>query len=433
MWERFSFYGLRAMLVLFVMAPEGFGWSEEYANKLYGAYTGLVYLTPIFGGWLADNYLGTHRALLIGGAIIAAGHFCLAAPFHGTFFLGLALIIIGTGFFKSNVSTMVGQLYEAGDERRDRGYTIFYMGINLGAFFGPIVCGRLRHGVGWHAGFAAAGVGMVLGLVMYVVMKKRFLGTIGDVPAAKLAPREGRQPTSGGAVSEGAKRPRLNDDERGRLIALLIILVFVFFFWVSFEQAGSSMNVFAAKSTDLGAFLFRLTPEDFQSVNPLCILIFAPIMARLWTGLAARDREPSAPAKMGIGMILAAVGFVFMVLAALGAKTHLVSPMWLIAAYLFHTLGELCLSPIGLSLVSKLAPTRYSSLFMGLWFFNNFASDFVAGLLASQAGRMERGEYFQLLGGRADFFLIFVIAPSLAGGVLLVLVPRLKKLMHGVV
>jgi POT family proton-dependent oligopeptide transporter len=328
---------------------------------------------------------------------------------------------------------MVGQLYEAGDERRDRGYTIFYMGINLGAFFGPIVCGRLRHGVGWHAGFAAAGVGMVLGLVMYVVMKKRFLGTIGDVPAAKLAPREGRQPTSGGAVSEGAKRPRLNDDERGRLIALLIILVFVFFFWVSFEQAGSSMNVFAAKSTDLGAFLFRLTPEDFQSVNPLCILIFAPIMARLWTGLAARDREPSAPAKMGIGMILAAVGFVFMVLAALGAKTHLVSPMWLIAAYLFHTLGELCLSPIGLSLVSKLAPTRYSSLFMGLWFFNNFASDFVAGLLASQAGRMERGEYFQLLGGRADFFLIFVIAPSLAGGVLLVLVPRLKKLMHGVV
>jgi len=426
MWERFSFYGLRAMLVLFLMSREGFGWSEVDAAKFYGLYTGLVYLTPVIGGWLADNYLGTHRALLIGGVIIAAGHFCMAAPFHATFFLGLFLIIVGTGFFKSNVSTMVGQLYEEGDERRDRGYTIFYMGINLGAFFGPIVCGRLRQAAGWHAGFAAAGVGMLLGLAMYLAMKRRYLGSIGDVPAAKAA---GRPSESG---TPGEKRA-LSVDERGRLIALLVILVFVFFFWVAFEQAGSSMNVFAAKSTDLANFVVPLTPEDLQSVNPLCILLFAPLLARLWSALAARRLEPSAPAKMGLGMIVTSVGFVLLVLAALRAQTHLVSPAWLIGAYLFQTLGELCLSPIGLSLVSKLAPTRFSSLFMGLWFLNNFVSDFVAGLLASQAARVEAGEYFRLLGGRADFFLVFVIAPSLAGIVLLALVPRLKKLMHGVV
>ena len=267
-----------------------------------------MYLLPVCGGYLADRFIGTHRSMVIGGVIIAAGHFCLATPAPGTFFLGLGLIILGTGFFKSNVSTMVGQLYRENDPRRDGGFTIFYMGVNLGALLGPLVCGALAESprFGWHWGFGAAGVGMVIGLLMYLALKARYLPGIGLRPSA--TPREpgGSRPV--------ARAAGFTKDQRRHVLALFVVYFFIIFFWTAFEQAGSSMNLFAAERTKLAYDAFTIPAAWFQSVNPAVILIFAPIFAVAWDRLALSGRDPTTPAKMSAGLALVGAGFVFMVL-----------------------------------------------------------------------------------------------------------------------
>jgi POT family proton-dependent oligopeptide transporter len=426
MWERFSFYGMRAFLTLFLISTAGgFGWSKEQASYLYGWYQGLVYLTPLLGGYLADRLIGTHRALIIGGIIIAAGHFCLAIPAQWTFFLGLGLIILGTGFFKSNISTMVGQLYSDNDRRRDAAFTIFYMGINLGASIGQIICPKLADRYNWHVGFSAAGFGMVLGLLVYLAFKRRFLGTIGDIPASRIA----RQAEN---ASAGRTKQPLSTVEKQGVAAIAILAFFNIFFWMAFEQAGSSMTFFAEERTRRSFLGVNFLAPYFQSVNSLSVILLAPVFAWTWTRLAARGRAPSTPVRFALGLFLLGAGFIVLVVGAhLSDAGGRVSPLWLIATYVLHTCGELCLSPVGLSMVTKLAPARFASLMMGAWFFSMFISDLLAGLLAGTVEKIEKGQVFHLLGGQADFFLMFVVSTFVAGLALLAVSPWVKRLMHG--
>lgn len=423
MWERFSYYGMRAFLVLFLVSNAGgLGWSKQAATDLYGWYTSLVYLTPLLGGYLADRFLGTHRAVIIGSIVIAAGHFALALHSLPTFYLGLALIVLGTGFFKSNISTMVGQLYQPGDRRRDAGFTIFYMGINTGAALGPLICGYLAQSprFGWHWGFGAAGVGMVLGLVTYLLLKPRYLTGIGERPAARSRSQEAKP-----------HQPLTREDWRG-IAAVVILAFFNIFFWVAFEQAGSSLTFFAEERTRREFLGLTFLAPYFQSINPVAILVLAPVFAWLWGRLAARGREPSTPAKFAFGLLLVSLGFAVMVMAArLSAAGVPVSPLWLVATYVLQTCGELCLSPVGLSMVTKLAPVRFASLMMGVWFLSSVASNRLAGVLAGQVEKIERGEVFHLLGGQADFYLMFVVATLVAGVALLALARPIKRLMGG--
>lgn len=432
MWERFSYYGMRALLVLYLVNEVG--WTDAGASRLYGWYTGLVYLTPVIGGWLADRFVGTRRSLVVGGVTIAAGHFALAVQGTAFFYAGLALIIVGTGFFKPNVSTMVGQLYREGDPRRDAGFTIFYMGINTGAFIAPLLTALLAQQVGWHYGFGAAGVGMLLGLVIYLAARDRLLPGIGLAPEREIE-REAR----------AVKREPLTREERDRIWVIGITVFFVIFFWAAYEQAGASMNLFADRNTDLnpgaGALdgieavltvltlglwrpdLSQLPAAWFQSVNPLVVILFAPVFAWLWTRLRGAGLEPSTPVKMALGLMLLAGGFVVMVFAGSRASAGmLVSPLWLVAAYTLHSWGELCLSPVGLSLVSKLAPVRLAAMLMGSWFIANFAAGLLAGYLSSLMGRFD---------SLAGFFGMFVAMSAAAGLIFLALSPLLKRMMHG--
>ncbi len=473
MWERFSYYGMRALLVLYLVNE--LEWDTVRAASLYGTYTMLVYLTPIVGGYLADRVMGTHRALLVGGFIIAAGHFVLALEGMNAFYAGLGLVIVGTGFFKANVSTMVGQLYVEGDARRDAGFTLFYMGINVGGFLGPLVCGYLAQSerFGWHYGFAAAGVGMVLGLLAYMFLKRKYLGTIGDAPTGNARPALSGSPIAGndvstrngsiGAVAGAAVAWLISGsilgvlvgtiigaalaitvlgtqgEERKRVIALFIVAFFVVFFWAAFEQAGSSMNLFADKYTNLRAGSFTIPSSWFQSVNSFFIIFFAPVFASIWLALGRRGKEPSTPLKMSLGLALLGVGFLLLVVGGARADTGIkVSPAWLIGAYLFHTFGELCLSPVGLSYVSKVAPVRFASLLMGVWFLANAAANKLAGFMAGYtplpgeapaAAQNGFGGWIQQLSGtNQGFFTIFVGSSLIAAVLMLLCVPLLKRL-----
>ncbi|MCC6244203.1 MAG: peptide MFS transporter [Gemmatimonadaceae bacterium] len=478
MWERFSFYGMRALLVLYLVNV--LEWDTARAAGLYGTYTMLVYLTPMIGGYLADRYIGTHRALLIGGAIISAGHFVLALPGMQAFYAGLGLVVIGTGFFKANVSTMVGQLYPVGDTRRDSGFTLFYMGINTGGFLGPLVCGYLAQSerFGWHYGFAAAGVGMVLGLIAYAMLKRKYLGTIGETPSGSSAAIAASKTTdtsddfavrnaviglvggalvswflSGsvlgvlvGAVIGGALAITVlgtSGEERQRVIALFIVAFFVVFFWAAFEQAGSSMSLFADKYTNLQLGSFTIPSTWFQSVNSFFIIAFAPIFALMWLAMGKRGTEPSTPLKMAIGLTFVGIGFLLLMVGGGRADAGIkVSPLWLVGAYLFHTFGELCLSPVGLSYVTKVAPIKFASLLMGVWFLANAAANKVAGFLAGYtplpgeapaAPQAGLGGFIQELSGtNRGFFTIFVVTSFTAAVVLFLCVPLLKKLTRSV-
>jgi len=425
MWERFSFYGMRAFLALFAADATrgGLGWSQASASRLMSFYALACYSLPVLGGWLADRFLGTHRTMVIGACIIAAGHFTLALPTVPTFFLGLALVAIGTGFFKTNASTMVGQLYQPGDKRRDAGFTIFYMGTNVGAFLGQTICDYFaeRPQWGWHWGFGWAGVGMLAGLILYLSLRRKVLAGIGDVPNRQIA-----------AATERPPAEPLTSEERDRLVALLVLFAFTIVFWMAFEQAATSLNFFAQDRTDRMLGSFQIPAGWFQSVNPVVLVLAAPFFAALWVSLARRRREPSTPTKMAIALVLVALGYVFMVLAARRADHGtLVSPWWLVAAYSFHTFGELCLSPIGLSFVTKLAPTKMVALLMGTWFFATALGEFLAGQFAALADQIARGEVFHLLGGQADFFLVLVVFPIAVSVPLFALTPWLRRLMHG--
>jgi POT family proton-dependent oligopeptide transporter len=429
MWERFSFYGMRAIFVLFVAdsARGGLGWSKAAASQLFGLYGFVAYALPILGGYLADRFIGTHRSMVIGALILALGHFCMAMPTTPTFFLGASLVMIGTGFFKVNASTMVGQLYEPNDPRRDGGFTIFYMGVNVGATLGQVVCGYFGESArwGWHYGFGAAGVGMLLGLAFYLRLRPKYLRGIGDPP--RRVPKE-----MTAAAKAATPAVPLTRDERDRVVALLIVIACTIPFWMAFEQAGSSMNFFADERTNRLVRGFRIPASWFQSVNSTVLILSAPLFAALWTALARRGREPSTPIKMAVALVLMGMGFVFMVAGARRSDGGaLVSPFWLVAAYSFHTFGELCLSPIGLSFVTKLAPLKYASLLMGVWFGGTAISELLAGQAASLTDRVAKGELFHLLGGQADFFLIFVISSFATAVVLVALAPWLRRRVHG--
>ena len=460
MWERFSYYGMRALLILFMTAPiakGGLGFETAVAGAVYGLYTSMVYMTSLPGGWIADRLIGPRRAVLYGGILIACGHFSMAFPSTATFYAGLALIVTGTGLLKGNVSVIVGQLYGANDQRRDAGFSIFYMGINLGAFIAPLVCGYLGQIVNWHIGFATAGIGMVFGLVQYVAGAK-YLGDAGLHPAPAASPAAAarlrtRAQLVGGfllvavvVIVSGLYTgslpitPKQIADWAGYL---LIVLVFVFFgwlffggdwtpserrrlfaigalflasaiFWSEFEQAGSTLNLFADRATRTEALGWSFPSSYFQSLQPLFIITFAPVFAWLWIRLGRR--EPSSPAKFGVGLVLVGTGFALLVVAAnLSANGVKVAPYWLVVTYLLHTFGELSLSPVGLSATTKLAPARVAGLMMGLWFLGISVGNFIGGRLASLYGSMPLPTLFGAVGavGIGAGLVMFLLTPSL--------------------
>ncbi len=480
MWERFSYYGMRAILVLYL--TRALHWSGQDASRLYGAYTGAVYLTPMIGGYLADRFLGTRRSLVIGGIIIAIGHFLLAVEGMTFFYAGLIMVVIGTGFFKPNVSTMVGQLYVKGDPRRDTGFSIFYSCFNFGAFLAPLICGYLAENeqYGWHYGFAAAGVGMVLGLIVYLLGRDKYLPGIGLAPehkqdtetAAEIGelgiPSYGRNAALGAvggvivailasaqswsAIGMPAWAFSLSGlmslaygiiigasftvallgtqgEERERVWALVMVSFFVVFFWLVFEQAGSSLTLFADRDTDLtrGASLFgldRIPASWFASIQPLCIILLGPFAGWFWMYLQKRRMEPATTMKMVIGLFLAGTGFFLLIFAGRAVDAgDKVSPLWLVGAYLFHSFGEIALYPVGLSYVTKVAPVQFVSLLMGTFFLAISAANFLGGFMAG---------LIETVPSRATFFTIPTATAWIAGLVMLLCVPLLRRLTRSI-
>ena len=445
LWERFSYYGMRALLVLFMTsaaagANPGLGFDTAKATAIYGLYTFFVYILSLPGGWVADNIWGQRRSVLVGGIIIAAGHFTMAGPIVGlpgtsTFYAGLALIVIGTGLLKPNVSTMVGDLYPEGGARRDAGFSIFYMGINLGAILGPLLCGILAEsGVGflgvaanWHAGFSLAGFGMLLGLVSYQLGADR-LGDAGllevDATPQEVASTAQRFYLISAAIalgivgvgvmmSTGVIGIELTDlaqylgylavsitlgffvyiiffgghteEEQKRLGVILWLFILAAVFWSGFEQAGSSLNLFAKDLTDRDIMGTLIPASTLQLINPLFIVLLAPVFGGMWTWLASRNSNPSIPVKFALGLFGLAGGFFVLSWGAANATAeNPVTPAWLIVTYFLHTCGELCLSPVGLSSMTKLAPDNRVGQMMGIWFVAAALGNLFAGLLAGQ-------------------------------------------------
>jgi len=413
MWERFSYYGMRALLILYITAPTntgGLGFADARAANLYGTYTGSVWAAAIVGGIIADRWLGQFRSVLAGGAIIATGHFLLAVESLTFFYAGLACIVAGTGLLKPNVSTLVGSLYPAGDPRRDAGFSIFYMGINLGAFLGPLVTGWMAMRVGWRAGFAVAGVGMLFGLVQLVLGRHNVVrgGTQPVVARSRRTPIDALE--TGRSTSDAA-----------RIAAVCVFFVFAAIFWGAYEQAGSTLNLFADRYTRLSVFGVAFPAAWLQSVPPLFVITLAPLFAWLWTRLG--DRQPSSPAKFGLGLLFA--GLAFLVLVPAGAIAQggtLVSPLWLVAAYFVLELGELCLSPVGLSVVTKLAPIKLLGLMMGVWFLSNAAGNLLAGWAAG---------FISTLPLTMLFGTVSVVTLA-AAALLALLTPTVRRLMGSV-
>lgn len=500
MWERFSYYGMRALLVLYLVSEinsdnPGLGWENEEATELYGWYTMLVYITPILGGIVADKLLGFRKAITTGAVLMSLGHFALAFEPLPSFYMGLALLIIGNGFFKPNISSIVGQLYADGSPKKDSGYTIFYQGINVGAFLGSILCGYLGETIGWHWGFGLAGVFMVIGMIQFQLSQKMF-GSIGLPPKAQdgevFANLEDNQDLVDSIEETRAKG--LTKVETQRLIVVGVLAFFSIFFWAAFEQAGTSMTLAADTYTDRsltgsGATIFKVVSSIisvlpvgillwlflgtakvlgkdyaigmgfmglsvlilagitgymiydqfnttstevpttwFQSLNALFIFTLAPLFSFVWQRLAKSKMNPNGPQKFAIGLVLLGIGFLPMVIGYQGAVEGgmKASMLFLVLAYLLHTMGELSLSPVGLSYVSKLSPVRLVGIMFGIWFFASAMGNKVAG---SFAGYMDKIAESSSL---SDFFMILVYIPIGAGLVLFALSFPLKKLMHGV-
>ena len=494
MWERFSYYGMRAILVLFlissILEEGGWGWERAEALKLYAVYTGLVYMTPILGGFLADKYLGYRNAIIAGAFLMTLGHASLA--FEGFtevfFYLGLGLIIMGNGLFKPNISSIVGQLYKNQGKEKDAGYTIFYMGINSGAFLGILLCGYIGEKIGWHFGFGLAGIFMFFGMLQFYFAQNIF-GKIG------LSPKESQDFIQKDEEQKDQKEPLATLSKkvvRDRLIVIGVFSFFVIFFWWAFEQAGGSMTIFAADYTDrllVGGdaltfkifntlltvipmliitwvllMLFKQTfskfalsniflgtsfvivwivviwmlDREFRSestevpaswfgiLNSFYIITFAPLISKIWQS----KFNPTGPIKFAIALILMGLGFAILSYGSLGiplgAQTASVSMVFLILAYLFHTLGELCISPVGLSYVSKLAPVKLVGLMFGIWLVANFIANYMAGITGSYIDPIVE-EY-----GMTTFFMIFTIIPVVAGMIMWMLNNTLLKMMHGV-
>ena len=471
MWERFSYYGMRAIFILFM--TKILLMKDADASQIYGSYTGLVYLTPLLGGYLCDKFLGNRRSIIIGGLLMAIGQFFMflsasaGADGVSLMWMGLTAIIIGNGFFKPNISTMVGQLYPANDRRIDSAFTIFYMGINLGAFFSPLVCGSMD----FKWGFLAACIGMLLGLVAFVLGQKKYLiseeGKELGLPVKKLDTKSilmiitsigiiffmlnfkqlfGSDTDIIGYFIYGAMivmpililtDKSLTKIEMNRIVVIFILAFFVIFFWGAFEQAGASLTLFADRQTERTLFGWEMPASYFQSVNPLAVITLAPLMTIVWGFLYVRKLEPSSPKKMAMGLALVALGYVVIAFAVKGLGIgEKVSMWWLIGLYVIHTIGELCLSPIGLSMVSKLAPIRLSSLMMGTWFLANAAANKFAGTLSSliPGGEDGSGGATSFLGFQItnlyEFFIVFIIMSGTAAAILFVLSSWLQKMQH---
>jgi len=461
MWERFSYYGMRALLILFMTASPaagGLGFDIATAGAIYGLYTSMVYLTTLPGGWIADRLIGPQRAVLYGGILIACGHFSMAVPSLTTFYLGLVLIVLGTGLLKGNVAVIVGRLYSAEDIRRDAGFSIFYMGINLGAFIAPLVCGYLGQRIDWHVGFGAAGVGMVLGLIQYTLGRK-YLGEAGLYPADAGSPSARAQqrrtgivwltavtavllvgglgiyagllPITAGQIADAAGvflvgltvaffawlfvSPGWTRQERKQLYVIGVLFLASCVFWSQFEQAGSTLNLFAERNSSNSLFGWEFPSTWYQSLNSLFIIALAPVFAWLWVSLGRRGAEPSSPAKFSIGLILVGTGFAVLVGgAALAEQGVKVSPLWLTTVYLLHTCGELALSPVGLSAMSKLAPLRIGGLIMGVWYLSLAVGNYFGGRMAAFYETMTLPTLFGTVaafGIGAGFVLLLFVRP----------------------
>src|SRR5438874_3154298 len=366
MWERFSYYGMRGFLILYMVKALGF--TDQHAGAVYGNYVSSVWLAAIVGGVVADRWLGQYRSVLVGGVIIALGHFTLAFHALPFFYAGLSLIVIGTGLLKPNVSTLVGSLYEQGDERRDAGFSIFYMGINLGAFLGPIVAGKLAEGVDWHLGFACAGVGMTLGLVQYVLGRGRLAPAI-----ARLAARPGPA-----VVGVPGSTAGFTAEDWKRMTAVFVFFVFASLFCGAYEQAGSTLTLFADRYVHLELLGIKLYASWFVAVQGAFVILLSPIFAWLWVKLG--PRQPSSPAKFALALMFVGLAFVLLMPAGAAAQAGVkVSPLWLVGAYFIEELGEVCLYPVGLSVVTKLAPARIVGLMMGVFFLSNALGNKLAG------------------------------------------------------
>ena len=472
MWERFSYYGMRGMLILFLVADireGGLGMTPVTAAAIYALYTSFVYLFALPGGWIADLLIGQRKAIWYGGILIALGQFSLAVPSRQTFFAGLVLIVLGTGMLKPNVSTIVGELYPQGGAERDAGFSVFYMGINLGAFIGPLLCGFLGENINWHLGFAAAGVGMVLGLIQYRLTEYH-LGDYGIEPSRHSDPvvqamRTRRMRLAlwigivilvlvvGLAIAEVyAINPvtvaqtfgavililaglyfvyilffgDLQTEERRRVGAIIVFFFFSAAFWSGFEQAGSSLNLFAERFTDRMILGWEMPASWLQSVPALFIILFAPFFGWLWLALAKRNLDPSSPVKFAFGLIFLGLGFAVLLIATFFVvKGDQVLPTWLMMTYLLHTFGELSLSPVGLSLVTKLSPKKLVGQMMGIWFFSVAFGNLIAGLVA---GRFDPENVQQL----PDLIKMIVLFTVGAGLLVLLLARPLKRLMSGV-
>jgi proton-dependent oligopeptide transporter, POT family len=481
MWERFSYYGMRAIFILFM--TKVLLMQDKEASEIYGSYTGLVYLTPLLGGYLCDKFLGNRRSIIIGGLLMALGQFgmFLSASLGAgggvtIMWAALTVIIIGNGFFKPNISTMVGQLYPANDRRIDSAFTIFYMGINLGAFFSPLVCSSMD----FKWGFLSACVGMLLSLAFFVTYQKKYLiseeGKEIGLPVKKLDTKNILAIIGSigliffmlnfkqlfktdldiiGYFIYGAmiampiiilSDKSLTPLERNRIIVIFILAFFVIFFWGAFEQAGASLTLFADRQTNRFIGSWEMPAGWFQSVNPLAVICLAPLFSILWGFLYIRKLEPSSPKKMAIGLALVALGYLVIAIAVKGLGfSDKVSMWWLFALYIIHSMGELCLSPIGLSMVSKLAPLRLSSLMMGTWFLANAAANKFAGTLSAliPPNKDELGNILPLKDGTIpeipsfigfqitnlyEFFMLFIVMTGIASGILFVLSSWLQKM-----
>jgi POT family proton-dependent oligopeptide transporter len=415
MWERFSYYGMRAILVLYLIgatedANAGLGWSNGEALALYGWYTMLVYVASIPGGWIADKFLGQKKSVLYGGILLVAGHSILAVEQMWAFYTGLGLIIAGVGLLKPNISTMVGGLYKQGDIRRDKGFTIFYIGINVGAFLSSLIVGYVGEVHGWHYGFGLAGIGMALGLVQYLA-GQNYLKTVGNFIGASENPEE----------LAAMKKP-LTKIEKDRVVVLFISFLLVIVFWGAFEQAGGLMNIYASEKTNRLLMGWEVPASWFQSLNAMFIIFLGTSVAGYWAMRKLKGKVSTSLFKMILGLIIMGTGFFFMSAAAGQYESNGSSAMyWLVLAYLFHTVGELCISPVALSYITKLAPLKYASLMMGVYFAMTGFGNKLAGLLGEASESM--GEYV-IFTGIAVFCVVF-------GLLVMILRKKLETLTHG--
>jgi len=427
LWERFSYYGMRAILVLYMVTPVaqgGLGFDTKHATSIYGTYTMSVYLTALPGGLIADRWLGARLAVLLGGIIIACGHFSMVFHSIAFLYLGMAFIAVGTGLLKPNISAMVGSLYSEEDPRRDSGFSIFYMGINVGAVLAPLVCGFLAQHEGfkafvaslgfhpatsWHWGFGAAGVGMTLGLIIYILNRKQL------APVAKFAKVETKDVVR--------RNPPLTRNDYKRIAAIFIFFLFTILFWAAYEQKGASLNLFALRLVRTELFGFAFPSSWLQSLTPLFVILLAPLFSMLWVRLGTR--QPSSPVKFVFGLLFIGLAYALLVPGAALTALGKISPLWLVGLYFLEVVGEMCLSPVGLSTVTKLSPAKLVGIMMGVWFLAAALGNKLAGYLSGFFVADNAGTLVRLYGGIAAGLLISAVILSL-------MTPKVKKLMGAV-